>query len=92
MDRPKRVWFKYSSNSWKDFVFDVDHEYLKQLHELHNDYPLAPDKVEIKKGMPNYQLKIADFIIFLLVVSKNLCLTFFIKKSMCFVMKACKFI
>ena len=32
----------------------------KELHELHNDYPLAPDKIEIKRKMlPEYKL-IAD--------------------------------
>ena len=30
------------------------------MGELQNDYPLAPDKIEIKKEMPDYQLKIAD--------------------------------
>ena len=37
-------------------------EYPKELCELHNDYLLASDKIEIKKGMlSNYQLKIANF-------------------------------
>ena len=38
-------------------------EYPKKLRELHNDYPLAPDKTEIKKKkmLLNSQLKIADF-------------------------------
>ena len=41
---------------------EIDIEYRKELHELHNDYPLAPDKIEIKKEiLPNYQLKIAEF-------------------------------
>ena len=31
------------------------------MHELYNDYPLAPDKIEIKKEMSSYQLKIAYF-------------------------------
>ena len=32
------------------------------MHELHNDYPLAPDKIEIKREMLSEdQLKIADF-------------------------------
>ena len=31
------------------------------MKELHNDYPLAPDKIEIKREMlSKYQLKIAD--------------------------------
>ena len=33
----------------------------KELSELCNDYPLAPDKIEIKREMLcDYQLKIAD--------------------------------
>ena len=40
---------KYTSNSSKGCVFEVDLEYPKGLSELHNDYPLAPDKIEIKK-------------------------------------------
>ena len=33
----------------------VDLEYPKELRELHNDYPLALGKIEIKKEMSNYQ-------------------------------------
>ena len=52
---------KYTSNSSKGCVLEVDLEYPKELQELHNDYPLAPDKIEIKREMlPDYQLKIAD--------------------------------
>ena len=51
----------YTSNSSKGCVFEVDLEYPKELRELHNDYPLAPDKIEIKREMlTDYQLKIAD--------------------------------
>ena len=40
---------------------EVDFEYPKELHELHNDYPLAPDKLETKREMlSDYQLKTAD--------------------------------
>ena len=52
---------KYTSNSSKGFVLEVDLEYPKELWELHNDYPLAPNKLEIKREMlSEYQLKIAD--------------------------------
>ena len=51
----------YTSNSSKVCVLEVDLEYPKELLELHNDYPLAPDKIEIKRDMlSDYQLKIAD--------------------------------
>ena len=49
---------KYTRNSLKGCVLEVDLEYPKELRELHNDYPLAPDKIKIKREMlPNYQLK-----------------------------------
>ena len=52
---------KYTSNSPKGCVLEVDLEYSKELRELHNDYRLAPYKIEIKREMfTNYQLKIAD--------------------------------
>ena len=52
---------KYTSNSSKDFVLKVDLEYTKELRELHNNYPLAPDKIEYKKEMlSDYQLEIED--------------------------------
>ena len=52
----------YSNNSSKDCVLEVDLEYPKELSDLHNDYALAPEKLELKKEMlSNYELKIADF-------------------------------
>ena len=37
-------------------------EYLKELRELHYDYPLAPDEIEIKREMlSEYQSDVADF-------------------------------
>ena len=52
---------KHTSNSSKGYVLEVDFEYPKELRELHNDYPLASDKIEIKREMlSDYQLKIAD--------------------------------
>ena len=51
---------KYTSNSSKRCVLEVDLEYPKELRELYNDYTLAPDKIKIKKEMfSEYQLKIA---------------------------------
>ena len=39
----------------------VDLEYSKELQELHNDYPLAPDKTEIKeKKLSSYKSKTVD--------------------------------
>ena len=53
---------RYNSNSSKSCVSKVDLEYPKELHELHNDYLLASDKIEVRKFFfSKYQLKIADF-------------------------------
>ena len=52
---------KHTSNSSEGCVLEVDLEYPKELRKLHNDYPLAPDKIEIKREvLLDYQLKIAD--------------------------------
>ena len=40
---------KYTSNSSKGSILKYDIEYPKELRELHNDCPLAPDKIEIKR-------------------------------------------
>ena len=53
---------KYTSNTSKDCVLEVDLEYPRELREVRNDFLLAPDKIEIKREMLSiYQLKIADF-------------------------------
>ena len=50
-----------TSNSSKGCVLEVGLEYPKELQELYNDYPLALDKIEIKREiLSEYQLKIAD--------------------------------
>ena len=52
---------KYRSNNSKGCALEVDLEYPKELRELGNDYPLATDKIKIKREMLSaYQLKIAD--------------------------------
>ena len=40
---------KYMSNSSKECLLGVSLEYPKELCELHNSYPLAPDKIKIKE-------------------------------------------
>ena len=37
------------SNSSKECLLGVSLEYPKELCELHNSYPLAPDKIKIKE-------------------------------------------
>ena len=40
-----------SENSSIGYALEVDLEYTSELHELHNDYPLAPEKFEISQNM-----------------------------------------
>ena len=52
---------KYTSNSSKGCILKVGLEYYRELRELNNDYPLAPDKIESKKEiLSEFELKIAD--------------------------------
>ena len=42
---------KYKEDSGKGFIAEVDLEYPEELHDLHNDYPLAPEKVRVTEDM-----------------------------------------
>ena len=51
---------KYNENSKKGLILEVDLEYPKELHNLHNDYPLAAERVCVNKDMlSGYCMKIA---------------------------------
>ena len=38
-------------NSFIGYTLEVDLEYTSKLDDLHNDYPLAPEKYEINQNM-----------------------------------------
>ena len=42
---------KYELEIWEKHscILEVDLEYPKSLHDLHNDFPLAPEKIEVNK-------------------------------------------
>ena len=42
---------QYNEDSNKGLILEVDLEYSKELHNLHNDYPLAAEKVKVTDNM-----------------------------------------
>ena len=50
-----------SENSSVGYILEVDLEYPSKLHDSYNDYPLAPEKLEISQNiLSKYCSDIAD--------------------------------
>ena len=61
IDKIKKKLMKIKSNSSIGYILEVDLEYLKELHDTYNDYPLAPEKNYIQKEwLSHYCLNIAN--------------------------------
>ena len=72
---------KCTSNSSTWYVLKLGLEYPKELRELHNDYLLAPDKIETKREtLSDYQLKIGNLYNIPVGNSQKLVPTFFDKE------------
>jgi hypothetical protein len=49
---------KYDENSDKGLVLEVDLEYPEELHDSHNGYPMAPERLRVSRDMQsNVQCK-----------------------------------
>ena len=52
---------KYEDDSKKGLILEVDLEYPEELHNLHNDYPLAAEKIKVTNDMlSKYSKKISE--------------------------------
>ena len=61
IDKIKQKLMNIKSNSSTGYILEVDLEYPQELHDIHNDYPLAPEKINIpKEWLSDYCLKIAN--------------------------------
>jgi len=55
-----KKWRESSDQEGRGCFLEVNLKYPKKLHKLHNDYPLAPEQIEINKGkklIPNLNEK-----------------------------------
>ena len=42
---------KYKADGKKGLILDIDLEYPQELHDIHNDYPVAPENVKVSNNM-----------------------------------------
>ena len=61
MNKIEQKLMRIKSNSLTGYILEVDLEYPKELNDIHDDYPLAPETINIQKEwLSKYCLKIAN--------------------------------
>jgi len=49
-------WERFSEQEVKGCILEIDPDYPQELHDLHNEYPLAPERLiinKVEKLIPN---------------------------------------
>ena len=60
IDKIKQKLMNIKSNSSTGYIL-VDLEYPQELHDIRNDYPLAPEKINVpKEWLSDYPLEVAS--------------------------------
>ena len=60
IDKIEQKIMKIKSNSSTGYILEVDLEY-QELHDIHTDYPLAPEKINVpKEWLSDYCLNISN--------------------------------
>ena len=71
-DKIEQKLMQIKKDSSTGYILEVDLEYPQELHDIHNDYPLAPEKINIpKEWLSKYCLRIEMLIILLQEQLKN---------------------
>ena len=61
IDKTEQKLMQIKKDSSTGYILEVDLEYPKKLHDIHNNYPLAPERVNIpKEWLSDYCLEIAN--------------------------------
>ena len=61
IDKIKQKLIQMKKDSSTRYILEVDLEYPKELHDIQNDYPLAPEKInKPKEWLSDYFLNVAN--------------------------------
>ena len=61
IDKIEQKLMQIKKDSSTGYLLEVDLEYPQELHDIHDDYPLAPEKINIpKEWLCDYCLKIEN--------------------------------